>query len=43
MAILIDKNSQVITQGITGRTGQFHTRLSREYASGSASCVAESA
>ncbi len=40
MAILIDKNSRVITQGITGRTGQFHTRLSREYANGSESYVA---
>src|SRR3990170_5706011 len=34
MAILIDRNSRVITQGITGKTGQFHTRMSREYANG---------
>jgi succinyl-CoA synthetase alpha subunit len=34
MSILIDKNSRVITQGITGKTGQFHTRTSREYANG---------
>ncbi len=34
MSILISKNSRVITQGITGKTGQFHTRMSREYASG---------
>jgi len=34
MSILIDKNSRVVTQGITGKTGQFHTRTSREYASG---------
>jgi succinyl-CoA synthetase alpha subunit len=34
MAILIDKNTRVITQGITGKTGQFHTRTCREYANG---------
>lgn len=34
MAILIDRHTRVITQGITGRTGQFHTRQSREYAYG---------
>ncbi|NUZ04450.1 succinate--CoA ligase subunit alpha [Piscinibacter koreensis] len=34
MSILIDKNTKVITQGITGKTGQFHTRMSREYANG---------
>lgn len=34
MSILIDKNSRVITQGITGKTGQFHTRMCREYAFG---------
>ena len=34
MAILIDRNTRVITQGITGKTGQFHTRMSREYANG---------
>ena len=27
MSILIDKNTKVITQGITGKTGQFHTRM----------------
>lgn len=26
MSILINKNTKVITQGITGKTGQFHTR-----------------
>lgn len=31
MAILIDKNTRVITQGITGKSGEFHTRLSHEY------------
>ncbi len=34
MAILINKNTRVVTQGITGKTGQFHTRTSREYANG---------
>jgi len=34
MSILIDKNTRVVTQGITGKTGQFHTRNSREYANG---------
>ena len=31
MAILVDKNTQVLTQGITGATGQFHTRACKEY------------
>ena len=31
MSILVDKNTRVITQGITGATGQFHTRACREY------------
>ncbi|MGH8731128.1 MAG: succinate--CoA ligase subunit alpha [Burkholderiales bacterium] len=34
MAILINKNTRVITQGITGKTGQFHTRACRDYANG---------
>src|SRR5258706_1149068 len=34
MSILIDKNTKVITQGITGKTGQFHTRMCRDYAYG---------
>ncbi len=34
MAILIDKHTRVITQGITGKTGQFHTTMCREYANG---------
>jgi succinyl-CoA synthetase alpha subunit len=34
MSILIDQNTKVITQGITGKTGQFHTRMCREYANG---------
>jgi succinyl-CoA synthetase alpha subunit len=40
MAILIDKNTKVITQGITGKTGQFHTRACRAYANGEAAYVA---
>ncbi len=35
MSILINKNTRVITQGITGKTGQFHTRMCRDYANGS--------
>jgi succinyl-CoA synthetase alpha subunit len=34
MSILIDKSTRVMTQGITGNTGQFHTRTSRDYANG---------
>ncbi|MFT5273807.1 MAG: succinyl-CoA synthetase alpha subunit [Saprospiraceae bacterium] len=40
MAILIDKNSKVLTQGITGNTGAFHTKHSIEYAFGSKAYVA---
>ena len=31
MSILVDSNSRVLTQGITGATGQFHTRACKEY------------
>ncbi len=31
MSILVDKNTRVLTQGITGATGQFHTRACRDY------------
>ena len=31
MSILVDKSTRVVTQGITGATGQFHTRACREY------------
>ncbi len=31
MSILVDKNTKVVTQGITGSTGQFHTRACRDY------------
>ena len=34
MSILINKNTKVITQGITGKTGQFHTEKCQEYANG---------
>jgi succinyl-CoA synthetase alpha subunit len=34
MSILINKNTKVITQGITGKTGQFHTRACAAYANG---------
>ena len=40
MSILIDKNTRVMTQGITGKTGQFHTKMGKEYANGSACYVA---
>ena len=40
MSILIDKNTKVMTQGITGKTGAFHTRLCRDYANGNACFVA---
>ena len=40
MSILIDKNTKVITQGITGKTGQFHTRMCRDYANGANCFVA---
>ncbi len=32
MAILVGKNTRVVTQGITGKSGQFHTKLSHAYA-----------
>jgi succinyl-CoA synthetase alpha subunit len=34
MSILINKTTRVVTQGITGKTGQFHTRMCRDYANG---------
>ncbi len=40
MSILIDKNTRVMTQGITGKAGMFHTQMSRAYANGSACYVA---
>ena len=40
MSILIDKNTKVITQGITGKTGQFHTQMGKAYANGANCYVA---
>ncbi|MDH3635966.1 MAG: succinate--CoA ligase subunit alpha [Gammaproteobacteria bacterium] len=40
MSILINKDSRVVTQGITGKTGTFHTHHSIEYAYGKQCYVA---
>ena len=40
MSILVNRNTRVVTQGITGKTGQFHTRMCREYANGANCFVA---
>jgi succinyl-CoA synthetase alpha subunit len=40
MSILINKNTRVLTQGITGKTGQFHTKMGKEYANGANCYVA---
>ena len=40
MSIYINKDTKVITQGITGKTGQFHTRMCRDYANGKNAFVA---
>lgn len=40
MSILINQHTKVITQGITGKTGQFHTRICRDYANGKQCFVA---
>src|SRR5215468_8483932 len=34
MSILIGRNTRVMTQGITGKTGMFHTKMGKEYANG---------
>src|SRR5262245_32396689 len=34
MSILINKKTRVVTQGITGKTGMFHTQTSRAHANG---------
>jgi succinyl-CoA synthetase alpha subunit len=31
MAILVDKNTKVITQNMTGKTGMFHTKGGLDY------------
>ncbi len=40
MSILINKNTKVITQGMTGKTGSFHTEKCQEYANGNNCFVA---
>lgn len=40
MSILIDRNTRVLTQGITGKTGMFHTKMCQEYAFGKECFVA---
>src|SRR3982751_2931975 len=40
MSIYINKHTKVITQGITGKPGQFHTRMCRDYANGKEAFVA---
>ena len=40
MSILIDRNSRVMTQGMTGKTGLFHTRNCLDYANGKQAFVA---
>ena len=40
MSILIDKNTKVITQGMTGKVGQFHTVHCKAYAKGANCFVA---
>ena len=34
MSVLVDKNSRIVVQGITGRSGLFHTRQCRDYGTG---------
>ena len=31
MSVLVNKHTRVLTQGITGSTGQFHTKACQEY------------
>lgn len=31
MSILVNKNSRVVTQGMTGKAGSFHTKMCKEY------------
>ena len=40
MSVLINKNTRVVTQGMTGKTGRFHTTHCREYANGGECYVA---
>ncbi len=40
MSVLVDKNTKVITQGMTGKTGSFHTQKCRAYGFGQEAFVA---
>lgn len=40
MSVLVDKNTKVITQGMTGKTGSFHTQMCRAYGFGQQAFVA---
>src|SRR2546421_1927322 len=40
MSILIGRHTRVMTQGITGKAGAFHTKMCREYANGANCFVA---
>src|SRR5260221_3797332 len=40
MSILINKNTRVLTQGITGKPGMFDTKMGKEYATGASCYVA---
>ena len=40
MSIYINKDTKVITQGITGKTGSFHTAMCRDYGNGAKCFVA---
>ncbi|MBY0577571.1 MAG: succinate--CoA ligase subunit alpha [Burkholderiales bacterium] len=40
MSILVDKDTKVMTQGMTGKTGMFHTVQCRNYANGANAFVA---
>lgn len=40
MSIYINQHTRVITQGITGKTGQFHTEKCQQYGNGQAAFVA---
>ncbi len=40
MSILINKNTRVMTQGMTGKVGQFHTVACKAYANGANCFVA---
>jgi len=30
-AVFVDENTRIITQGLTGKTGEFHTKQALEY------------